>query len=418
MIFPKDKRIWAWASYDFADTVYSALFVTFFYPILIRTYLGGTELQIGLVFGLAFLAAALLVPVLGAASDTTGRRTPILLITTAITVVAVALVGLAGLTLALALGFVAHLVNTADVDLYDSKISDVAQPREYGRVSGFGVALGYLGSIASLLMGYVIMSTLGWENEASVRAIFPAAAIFFAIFSIPIFLFVPDKKRTKIPFGEGLRRGISAIRRMLKSSDDMPGLRPFLLASFVYNDAMHTTIIFLSLFGTVHLGLSIREFFPVMGVMAGGAMIGSLIAGNVTDRIGPKKTIHVALWIWILVILLLLLSGNITTFLIAGTLGGAALGSVWTANRHMVTNLAPASAYGQVFGIEGLTEKTAGVIGPITYGAIATFVGFRPALFFLLALFVLGLLLLQRVPHGPATRLLRLQGEAGTESIS
>lgn len=108
MIFPKDKKIWAWASYDFADTAYSALFVTFFYPILIRTYLGGTELQIGLVFGLAFLAAALLVPVLGAASDTTGRRTPILLITTAITVVAVALVGLAGLTFGKPLKFSTH----------------------------------------------------------------------------------------------------------------------------------------------------------------------------------------------------------------------------------------------------------------------------------------------------------------------
>jgi len=161
------KQVAAWSLYDFADTAFSALFITFFFPILIKTYLGGNELMIGLTFGLSLLTAALIVPLIGAVADATGKKIPLLFIATLITVGLTALTGYVGLTVALVLGFLANVFNIIDVDLYDSQVVEVAAETDRGKVAGLGVAVGYVGTLGALLMGYLIMSRIGWETKAA-----------------------------------------------------------------------------------------------------------------------------------------------------------------------------------------------------------------------------------------------------------
>lgn len=410
------KKVFVWSLYDFADTAFSALFITFFFPILIKVYLGGTELQIGLTMGLSLLAAALLVPFMGALADATGKKIPVLFISTVITVILTALTGYVGLFMALALGFLANLFNILDIDLYDSQLNDIAKFSDRGRVSGFGIAIGYLGTIGSLIMGYFLMSHIGWETAEAIQIIFPATALFYFVFSLPLFIYLHDMPRPKIPFSDSIKKALGELRFTITRMPEMPGLGSFLLASFIYNNGMNTIIIFLSLYATQVIGLSIQTFFFVFGALAIGAFFGSLIFGKFSDVFGPKRPLTVILFVWILVVLYFLNiswiarlidtpSSLMVAFIIGGAVGGAALGSVWVGNRHMVTRLAPQHKIAEIFGIEGLTQKFSGFIGPILFGLIVTFagkgnelVGYQNALWTILFFFVIGLAVLWRIP--------------------
>src|SRR3989338_2160057 len=110
------KKTVAWSLYDFADTAFSALFITFFFPILIKVHLGGTEFQIGLAMGLSVLAAALAVPMLGAISDALGKRMPILVISTTLTAIVTVVTGYTELGMALLFGFLANILHLIDID--------------------------------------------------------------------------------------------------------------------------------------------------------------------------------------------------------------------------------------------------------------------------------------------------------------
>lgn len=403
------KKIFAWALYDFADTAFSALFISFFYPILIKTYLGGNELQIGLSFGLSLLAAAFLVPFIGALSDATGKKIPILLVTTLVTVILTAATGYAGLYGTLALGLFANLFNIIDTDLYDSQLMDIAGPREQGRVSGLGAAVGYCGTIASLLMGYVVMQKIGWEKKEAVQVIFPATAVFYFIFSIPLFIFLKDPKRPPITFKASLQKALGEMKYTVTRMREMRGLGSFLIGSFIYNDGLNAVIVFLGLYATTVVGLTIQAFFFVFGALAVGSILGSLLAGWASDKIGPRKMLIVTLVTWILVVVYFLNMGALAqwlklpnktaAFLLGGMFGGAALGAVWVGNRHMTLRLAPAHKVAEIFGFVGLTKKFSGVMGSILFGLIVTkFGGYPNALLSILIFFILGLFFLCRIP--------------------
>lgn len=396
------KKVFSWSLYDFADTSFSALYITFFFPILIKTYLGGTEFQVGLAMGLSLLTAGILVPFIGALADATGKKMPILFISTVITVALIALTGYAGLAVALILGFLANLFNIIDIDIYDSKIIDIAESEKIGRVSGFGVAMGYVGTIASLAIGYWIMNSIGWGEKSAISAIFITTAIFYFVFSLPLFLFVKDKPLPKTPFKNSLKKAVGELKYTITQMREMKGLGSFLLASFIYNDAMNTIIIFLSLYGTQIIGLSIQEFFFVFALMAIGAFGGSLAAGKISDRVGPKKMISSTLIIWIGIIFYLINIKTSAAFIAGGIIGGAALGAIWTGNRHMIVRLSPGHKIAEIFGIEGLTEKFSGVMGPIVFGFLATYVSYQAALFSIVILLIAGFVILRQVPENKA----------------
>src|SRR3989344_7466611 len=114
------KEVFAWGMYDFANTIYSALFVTFFFPLYIKSFLGGNELQIGLVFGLSMILVGIAVPIIGAISDTTGRRIPFIALFTVSACVFTALTAISGLSTALVFGFLSNFSYHAALTTYNA----------------------------------------------------------------------------------------------------------------------------------------------------------------------------------------------------------------------------------------------------------------------------------------------------------
>ena len=367
--------------------------------MLIKEHLGGNEFHIGLIMGLSLFFVALLVPLIGAISDATGKRMPLLMISTLLTALFAILTGYMGLVGALILGFLVRFMFTIDINLYNVKLVDIVSRSKIGFVSGLGVGFGYLGAIIGLAVAYPLLEYFGWDTLLGIQVIFIEAALFLLIFSLPLFLLVKDKPtKEKIPFLSALSTGFKELKFTVTNLKQFPAFGKFLLASFIYNAAVNTTLIFLVLYATSVIGLEIKEFFFIFVFMALGAGVGALVFGYFSGKFGPKRGLIIALGMWIFVIIYLLLVKTSASILVAGVIGGAALGGIWTMNRHMVVIISPYRKIAEFFGIEGLTERLSGIIGPIIFGAIVVTAGYQVALYFILFLFIIGLALLLRVP--------------------
>lgn len=393
-----NKQVFGWSMYDLANTAFSALFITFFFPVLISVYLGGNEFHIGLAMGLSMFLAGIFVPFLGAVSDAIGKRKIFVLIFTLICVILTSIVAYASLFWALILGALAAFSFHAALDVYDAMLFDISNRKNIAMISGYGVALGYLGTILSLIMAFFILEHFGWETKQAVQLIFSATAMFYVLFSIPFFALVKEKARkiTK-PIFSYIKTASQQIIFTFKNIRKQPSLWFFLLASFLYTDGMNTAIIFLYLYGRETLSITIKQFFPIFALMAVAASLGALLFGKFGGRFGHKKTLIVILYMWITIILLLIIKTNLLNYIISGIVGGAALGGAWTLTRPMLIDLAPKHKLAELFGFQGLTEKFSGVIGPILFGFLVVKYNYFVGLGSLLVFFVLGLLLLVKV---------------------
>jgi UMF1 family MFS transporter len=417
----------AWALYDFANTVYSYAVVSFAMGLWVTSdqRLGAADGQFW--FGVANAVSvglnALVSPVLGAMSDRGGRRLPYLLFFTSQTIVATAAIGLiAGgigngpAVLGLVLFSIANFGYQAALIYYDATLPIVSKPESRGRVSGMGVAVGYLGTIAIAILILVLDSGSG-------SLTFVMAAILFAIFALPIFLVVRE------PAGTGQRFRVrdaigswSQLGTTLADARAVPGLRRFLVARFFYTDPVNTVIVVMSTFAVNAIGFTEREANLVLLTLTVAAVLASFGWGFLVERIGPKRTLMIVLASWCVGLVIAGAVLSKPTFLVAGVLLGSGLGGVWTSDRVFMLRLSPPDKLGEFFGLYGLAGKFSAVTGPVLYGAtVATLLnaGWGPAayqvgIFSFLILMVIGVALLRGVPdrtsEGPPASPLDLPG--------
>ncbi|HET7181731.1 MAG TPA: MFS transporter [Candidatus Limnocylindrales bacterium] len=405
----------AWALYDFANTIYSYAIVSFAMGLWVveDTRLGAADGQFW--FGVANAASvglnALVSPVLGAMSDRGGRRMPYLLFFTALTIVATATIGLiasgTGTTLTfvgLALFTLANFSYQAALIYYDATLPLVSKPTTRGRISGIGVAVGYLGTIVIALLILVTDSGSGGLT-------FLMAAVLFALFSVPIFLFVKE------PAGSAYRFRVSdavaswgQLRTTVAHAREVPGLMRFLVGRFFYTDPVNTVIVVMSVFATQAIGLTKTQANLVLLGLTVAAVLASFGWGVVVERYGPKRTLMWVLASWCVGLLIAGSVLSLPTFLIAGVLLGSGLGGVWTSDRVYMLRLSPPDRIGEFFGLYGLAGKFSAVTGPILYGTIVSVllnagwgnVAYQAGILSFLVLMVIGILLLRGVPDRPS----------------
>lgn len=394
------KEVLAWGSYDLANTIFSALFVTFFFPFYIKGFLGGNEFQIGLVFGISMLIVALVVPILGAISDKLNMRMPFIIFFTITCCIFTFLVAFVGLYPALLFGLIANFCYHGALTMYHAILPRVSTSSNIGIVAGIGVGMGYIGTIISLIIAYPILRKIGWETLIGTRAMLITTAILFFLFSLIMFLFIKEKKYAKPHLIKShIASSLKDVRNTFAKLKSQKGLLPFLFAMLSYNDAIYAVIIFLFLFGRDTIGLSVQKFFFVYALFAAASALGAFISGIVVDKIGAKKVLIAAGLLWLIVIILLLKLTNLTSFIVIGGIGGIALGMVSTASRPKLVELAPKDKIAEYFGFFELTDKFSGVLGPIIFGYLVVSYSYSIALVSLIVFFIIGLLFLYTVPN-------------------
>lgn len=398
----------SWALYDFANTIFSYAIVS----TAIGLWLTEDE-QFGqdlgqLVQTICIVVSvginALLSPPLGALSDRGGRRLPFLLFFTILTIVPAAVIGMSPAVLGAILFTLANFSYQAALIYYDATLSVVSYPATRGTLSGIGVGVGYMGTIAIALVLILV--------DPPVAGYFPIAMALFALFAIPIFLVVRERGTGAPAFTrEDARRSFGQVRRSIAHAREVPGLGRFLVGRFFYSDAVNTIIVVMSVVAVRAVGLSEREFLMVSLLLTVVAILMSFVWGRLVDRFGPRRTLLWVLASWavglVIGVISLSLPGTpvgIGLFVLAGTIVGSGLGGVQVADRVFMLRLSPPDKIGEFFGLYGLVGKGSQVVGQTLYGVTVFLLfdtlgngAYQVAVLTLLVTMVIGYLLIRPV---------------------
>lgn len=399
-------RIFAWTLFDFANTAYSVIIVTVIYSTYFTNLVAGGQLWLwGLTVSLSMILAALIAPPLGAAADYSHNKKLFLLFFTLASIVCTALMFFvhAGMVL---LGMVLFVVANAGFEggivFYDAFLPSITSRRSYGRVSGYGFAMGYLGALAILfVVNLMLPDSLAPNYIFYVRLSFVTAAAFFLVFSLPMFVWVPEPTSSKEKRSGIIRAGFQQANRTLRAlfiEKQYPSVSRFLVAFFIYNDAILTIIAFAAIFAKGMLHMSDKETIVFFAVVQTSAVLGSFIFGFITDKIGPKKTISITLLLWLSITIGAYFATTIAAFYVVAMGAGTAIGSCQSASRSLMALLTPKECEAEFFGFyDGLCGKASAVIGPSLYSIVAGLTNQRIAVLFVGLFFLVGLIILQSV---------------------
>ena len=396
------KRIAAWVLYDFANSVYPVVILgPVFSVFYIEDVVGNSEGLGDQWWGYAMSASVLFVafssPLLGSIADLAGVRKRMLLLYTHVCVVSVALFVTIepGMILwGFALAVVANIGFEGALVYYNAYLPEIAPRERRGFVSGLGFGIGYAGSIAGLLIAYLTAEQyhLTWLSVAA----------FFALFSIPTFLFLPKDRSADRTVLQAAVDGITGFRRIVGEVLRERELRRFLLAFFFYIDGVLTVIVFASSFAAKTLSFESGELILLFLVVQVSALLAALALAKATDRLGPRRVITMTLVLWIAIVVSAYFVQSKTVFFAIGALAGIGLGTIQSASRALMSVLIPDGKEAEMFGFYAFCGKSSSWIGPLVFGNLSFALGGnqRVAILVIAAFFIVGLLLLQRVKAG------------------
>jgi UMF1 family MFS transporter len=404
------KQIFVWTLFDFARTAFSVMIKTVGYALFFREVIALSSVRSDLYWGIAdslsMLSAAVLSPILGAASDYAQGRKRFLLGFSLTCVIFTSLLSTLqpGMVFFGMLFFIiANIGFEGGYAFYDAFLPQITSERSYGRVSGYGFAMGYLGALTVLAICFpLIKGGLGAENLFNFRMSFLVAAGFFLVFSLPMFLGLKERRTTsprKVPYIRlGFRRAVRTLRHIRSYRD----ISWFLLAFFLYIDAVNTVIFFAAIFARGTLGFTEVEIIIFFIVTQSTAILGSVLFGILTDHFGPKKTISVTLIMWIGVVVGAFFAETKFEFYLIGLLAGMSIGSSQSASRSLMARLTPRQHEAEFFGFyDGICGNASAILGPSIFGLISAITGSqRIAVISIGFFFLSGLLVLQKVREG------------------
>ncbi|HTX18606.1 MAG TPA: MFS transporter [Bacteroidota bacterium] len=400
-------QIFVWTLFDFANTSFSVIVISVGYSLYFKNVVVGGRGRGDLLWGAAvsasMLITALIAPVLGAAADFSSRRKRFLFGFTLVTVVCTALlyfVGAGMVVTGMILFIVANIGFEGGIVFYDAFLPTIASERSYGRVSGYGYAMGYLGSLTTLLLAMPLYAD-GFvaSNLGNVRTSFLLAAGMLLVFTSPLFFFFRDHRITFQEKPSYLGAGWARVKETVSHLRNYRSVARFMLAYFIYNDGILTVISFASIFAQQSLNFTLEEIIVLFAVVQGSGIIGSIIFGFVTDRLGPKKSIDINLVLWLLVVTGAYFVKTKGMFFAISVVAGSSLGAAQSSSRSLMALLTPREREAEFFGFyDGLCGKASAVIGTFLFGLISYLTNNqRLSILSVGAFFIAGFILLQRV---------------------
>lgn len=405
-----------WALYDFANSAFPTVIETFVFAAYFTRQVApdaviGSALW-GMTVGIAGLMVALLGPICGAIADHGGRLRRWLIATTALCVLptaalwwvtphspqlvgALLLVGLATIGMELASVF------------YNALLPRLAPADRIGRWSGWGWGLGYAGGLLCLLLALLGFVREGaWfplpRGDAShVRATFVLAAVWFALFALPL-LTARLPGREPPAAGTGHVQLKASLRELWHTLRGLPRQGPllrFLVARMLYTDGLATLFAFGGVYaaGTFAMTESqVLAFGIGLNVTAG---LGAVAFAHLDDHLGSRNTIVIALLALLVAGAGTLLAQSVTAFWVTGLALGIFVGPAQAASRSLLARMAPEAQRNQLFGLFTLSGKATAFLGPLLVGAVTLASGSqRVGMTVILGLWLVGLVLLLTVP--------------------
>jgi UMF1 family MFS transporter len=401
----------SWALYDWANSAFSAVIITFVYATYFSQGIAENEVDGTAEWGWAMsasgIAIALTSPVLGAIADAGGRRKPWLFAFTALTVIGCFLLWFGRPTpeVALMVLVIAALTNVAfEIAgvFYNAMLPEIVSRDYIGRLSGWAWGLGYAGGLVCLIITLFAfvqaehpLFGLGQSEAEDVRISGPLVGLWLAVFSLPLFLFTPDRPSHHLPIAEAVRRGLGHLRHTFANIGRYRHIGRFLIARMIYTDGLNTLFAFGGIYAAGTFGMAMAEvikFGILLNVTAG---LGALAFGWIDDWLGARRTILIALVGLFFCGAAAVVVTEPLHFWIAGALLGIFVGPTQAASRSLMGRIAPPELRTEMFGLYALSGKITAYIGPFFLGTVTWWTGSqRLGIATILLFFVIGGILL------------------------
>ena len=400
------REILSWCCYDFANSGFSAVITTVIYSRYFQQQVVEGDARLGsFLWGIAISLSMLLVglasPVLGAMADhAAGKKRGLLIFT------AVAVAGTASLWFVLpgavaagmALFIIANVGFSGSFSFYNGFLPEISTRENVGRISGLGFALGYIGGLICLALCLPLLSMgAGLGVAGGVRASFVVTAAFYALFSIPILIWVRERRKPSaaVSFFALARAGFARLGRTFSQVKNLGDLFKFLLAFLLYNDAIETVIFFSPVFASEVLGFRDEEVLYLFMLVQASAFVGAWALAGITDRVGALKMVAATLVVWIALVGWAYFIESKAMFWVMALLAGTVLGPCQAASRSLMATFTPADRAAEFFGFFSISGKFSAILGPLVFGWATWFFGsHRAGLLSTLVFFAAGMAVL------------------------
>lgn len=412
-------KVIAWASYDWANSAFATTVIAGFFPLFFKQYwsadVPATEstFWLGLVNSLASLVIVVLAPLLGAIADSGNAKKRFLACFAALGVVATGslyFVAQGEWHLALILYGLGLLGFSGGNIFYDALLVGVAGPRQLDLVSAIGFALGYLGG--GLLFAVNVVMTLYPQRfglpdaTTAVQIAFVTVTLWWALFSLPLLLRVPEPKtRVRVSGWAAARAGLRQLRETFEEVRRLRVVATFLLAYWLYIDGVDTIVRMAVDYGLA-LGFAAEQLISALLITQFVGFPAAIVFGKLGERLGARTGIFIAIGVYILITAWgYFIQRPWEFYVLAGAIG-LVQGGIQSLSRSLYARLIPAEKAGEFFGFYNMLGKFAAVVGPVLMGWVSVATGStRLSILSLLVLFVGGALLLTRVDEAEGRRM-------------
>ena len=371
------RAVVSWVLYDLANTIFTMGVVSLYFSLYVRDQVGAERADsvYSLISAISMGAIFVISPLLGAMTDRARRRMPFLVWSTLICCACTALIARGPYAASAILFVIGNAAYQAGLQFYDALLPEVSTDENRGRIGGIGVGVGYLGSYLAIGIGLLF-------GTKDYPLLFTIIAVAFLILALPCFIWVHERgnPNPRPIFGltmikESTRQTVETLR----SGHRYPGLLRFLVGRMFYTDSINTVISYMSLYTlnvAVASGLSADEGKVKAQVILLSAItfavVGGFAWGRLVDRIGPKQTLNIVLWLWMGIFALTSTIGilhlPLVSMYVVAALAGIGMGGVWSADRPYMLRLTPPDRVGEFYGLYGMVGRFSAVSGPILWG--------------------------------------------------
>lgn len=419
------RALAGWVLFDFAAQPYYTLILTFLFAPYFATVVASDPVRGQTLWGYAAAVASILVaagsPLIGALADRHGARKPWIAGLSLVFITSLGLLWLAApaapmaVLLVVLLAFIAATVAVEFATvLTNSLMPELVSPARYGRLSGIGWGVGYLGGLISLavmaglivtnpatgrtLFGFEPLLALDQTAREADRLVGPFAAVWFAVFMMPFFLFVPVSRTRRANASEPKSAAFHELWQTVRALPSSHDMLLFLVARMIYQDGLAAVFAFGGIYGAAIFGWGALELGLFGIILTATGMIGAIIGGVLDDRVGSKTVI-----VFSLVILLIGALGIVsvdrshilfvvdvapkaeTTALLGSTgermflafamLVGLVAAPVQAASRSLLARLAPVDKITQYFGLFAFSGRVTAFLAPLLVASVTAMTG-------------------------------------------
>jgi MFS transporter, UMF1 family len=395
--------------YDFANSGYTTVVITAvfnaYFVAEVAQNASWATFAWTCALAASYIAIIATAPLIGAYADAHAAKKKLLAITTFGCVIFTAALALAGpgtLWLAIAMVALSNFFFGTGENLIAAFLPELAREQAVGRVSGWGWSLGYCGGLVALGLSLVYVSWAqghGLPAAHFVPVTMLITAAFFAISSIPTFVFLRERAEPTGGVAMMAREAMMRLRKSLREVSRYGDLRRFLVAVVFYQAGIQAVVALAAVYAQQVMGFTTQDTLALVLVVNVTAAAGAFLFGYVQDRFGHVPTLTATMIGWISAIALAYFAEGPGLFWAAANLVGVCLGSSQSAARALVAYLSPAGRSGEFFGLWGLAVKLSAVLGPLTYGFVTWFSNGDHRLAILLtgAYFVVGLAIIRGI---------------------